>query len=123
MRRLILPFLAAGAVLVLGTGPLTGCDPGDPDNRYADFDATLPPSDGAGTNSNNSIWGWLEDCGVNIYPCPPYGTGRNDVLANFTLIPGNEAAEDWANEDGVWSLRDYHQSGQKLLFVFMTAGW
>ncbi|MDY0000908.1 MAG: hypothetical protein RBU30_06405 [Polyangia bacterium] len=121
------PAWAALAILGIGhtmlTGPGCGEDLGDPVLRYADWDATLPQSDGGGTNSNANLAEWLPDCGPGYYPCPPYGTRRNQVLESFDMVAANDEAWELADEDGVFGLVDLHLSGAKLLFVFLTAGW
>lgn len=118
---------AALAALVLGGlgATATGCNPdlGDPVLRYADWDATLPEDDGGGTNSNTSLAQWLPDCGPGYYPCPPYGTRRNEILGSFDMVAANDSARDFADAAEVFGLVDLHLSGAKLLFVFMTAGW
>lgn len=107
----------------LATAPGCGEDLGDPVLRYANWDAALPNDDGGGSNSNSLLAQWLPDCGPDYYPCPPYGTGRNDVLASFDLVAANDEARDLADADGTFGLVDLHQTGAKLLFVFLTAGW
>ncbi len=109
-------------VLAALLGPtLAGCqeDLGQPKLRQADWDAQAPVSDAAGTNSNNPLDLWQPECGLNgVYPCPPYGVKRGDIIPNKLFASGNTEADLWANEDGVLSLSDYYQSEAKLLFVF-----
>jgi len=115
--------LAAGLALLL-VAPLGSCggDLGDPVNRQADWDATSPDSGGS-TNSNNTLADYMPECNEDYYPCPPYGTFRGDTVENLNMAAANDAAMDFADDSGVFSLADLRMTGAKLLFVFLTAGW
>ncbi|MFH2010511.1 MAG: hypothetical protein ABI333_28180 [bacterium] len=116
-----LPLLLAGVATLALTLSLVGCqeDLGDPVNRQADWDAVDPNATTGGTNSNNLLTEWLPECGIGAYyACPPYGLTRGDTFPNKYFAAGNADAHVWANEDGVFSLADYYQSEQKLLFLF-----
>jgi hypothetical protein len=117
--------LALGALVAPALAACGGEDDlGPPVLRYADWDAQAPLSDAfANNNSNNVLETFLEDCGVGLYPCPPYGMRKGNVLANVEMIAANAPAKDMANEDGIFSFRDYYQEGTTVLWVFMTAVW
>jgi len=117
-----IPLVAVGCALCFATALGCSGDLGDPVLRYADWDAQAP-GDGGATNSNNVLTEWLPECGSGYYPCPPYGTRRGDTVENLLMLAANDAADLMADEDGILSLADLHQSGKKLLFIFMTAGW
>ena len=116
--------LAIGALLAPA---LAGCgeeDLGPPVIRYADWDAQAPLSDAfANSNSNNTLDLFLDECGVGLYPCPPYGIRKGNVLANLEMVAANDPALDMANEDGIFSFRDFYQNDTTVLFVFMSAVW
>ena len=62
-------------------------------------------------------------CGLDTYPCPPYGTTRGRVIDNLVFIAANREAELMAGADGLLSLRDLFVQGPKVIMVFGTAGW
>lgn len=98
------------------------CQPdlGDPTSRQADWDAQAPDDDGGGSsNTNNELALWQPECGIDgFYACPPYGLKRGDIIENKFFAVGNPEAQQWANDDGIFSLADYYQSDAKLLFVY-----
>ncbi len=62
-------------------------------------------------------------CGVETYPCPPYGTRRRRVIADIAFLPANSAAKQLAGDDGILSMRDFYSADARLIVIFVTAGW
>jgi thiol-disulfide isomerase/thioredoxin len=67
---------------------------------------------------------WEEPtCGADIYPCPPYGTRRNRIMADIGFLPANDAAETLAGSDGVLSMKDFYAAEADVIFIFVSADW
>lgn len=62
-------------------------------------------------------------CGPEIYPCPPYGTRKNRVMADVSFLPANDAAEDLAGDDEILNMKDFYSADARLIVIFVSAGW
>ncbi|MBU1537477.1 hypothetical protein KKF84_19335 [Myxococcota bacterium] len=67
-----------------------------------------------------------DQCGPDIYPCPPYGTRQYQTLRNIPFLPANSAAEAMAEDNGVSWLSYFYllrEEGYQLLHITLTAEW
>jgi len=94
---------------------LSACDD-DPTGTFVNEPLVLQSGDSYDT----------DQCGPDIYPCPPYGTRQYQTVRNIPFLPANPAAEDMAEEDGIAWLKyfyDLRAQGYSLLLVTTTTAW
>ncbi len=67
-----------------------------------------------------------DQCGPDIYPCPPYGTRRYQTVRDLPFIAVNEAARELADGADLAYFHHFHRlraQGYKILLVAYTTGW
>ena len=67
-----------------------------------------------------------EQCGPDIYPCPPYGTRRFQTVRDVPFIAVNAAAKALAGGADRGYFHHFYQlrsQGYKILLVAYTTGW
>jgi len=67
-----------------------------------------------------------DQCGPDIYPCPPYGTRRFQTLRDVPFIAVNAAAKALAGGADLGYFHHFYQlraQGYKILLVAYTTGW
>ncbi len=67
-----------------------------------------------------------DQCGPDIYPCPPYGTRRFQTLRDVPFFAVNAAAKALAGGAELGYFHHFYQlraQGYKILLVAYTTGW
>jgi len=67
-----------------------------------------------------------DQCGPDIYPCPPYGTRRFQTMRDVPFIPVNDAARALADDQERAYFHHFYrlrEQGYKILLVAYTTGW
>jgi thiol-disulfide isomerase/thioredoxin len=67
-----------------------------------------------------------DQCGPDIYPCPPYGTRRYQTVRDLPFLAVNAAAKALAGGADLAYFRHFHrlkEQGYKILLVAYTTGW
>lgn len=67
-----------------------------------------------------------DQCGPDVYPCPPYGTRRYQTLRDVPFIAVNNAARAIAGGADLGYFHHFYQlrsQGYKILLVSYTTGW
>ncbi|MBN2724486.1 MAG: hypothetical protein JXR95_10485 [Deltaproteobacteria bacterium] len=106
-------FLVTSVLLV---SIISSCDDSTPEGSFVDTPLNL----GATTEWDN------ESCGIDIYPCPPYGTRLYQTVRDIPFLGANEAAMDIADNSGIAHLQYFYklyEQGYQMLMISTTTGW
>jgi len=67
-----------------------------------------------------------DQCGPDVYPCPPYGTRRYQTLRDVPFIAVNDAAKTLTGGADLGYFHHFYQlrsQGYKILLIAYTTGW
>ncbi len=104
------------AILYLFIFVFSACDDSQKEGEFVDEPLVLKGDD--------NYTG--EQCGPEIYPCPPYGTSKYQTIRNIAFLPANQAASDLVAPSATPSLKAFYQlreEGYQLLLITLSTGW